>query len=120
MSLHLCYGIQSDSHHDQKRGSTEIKGHIQLPNENRGQEADDRQVNSPTQSDARKHSLNKLSGFLSGSNAGNVTAEFFHIFSHIHWVKHHRGVEECEKDDQRYIHDIMQPLARSEHTRRGL
>src|SRR3990172_4145393 len=110
MGLHLGYRIQGDADNDQQRGPAKVKRHVQLADQQRRQQANYRQINRPAESDTRKHALDEVGGFWPWADAGNVTAEFFHVFGDVHRVEHYRGVKKRKKDDQGDEDDIMQPL----------
>src|SRR3972149_986461 len=114
MGLHLGYRIQGDADNDQQRGPAKVKRHVQLADQQRRQQANYRQINRPAESDTRKHALDELGGLWARADAGNVAAEFFHVFGDIHRIEHHGGVKERKKDDQGDEDDIVQPLTWSQ------
>ena len=70
MRFHLRHRVERDADDDQEGGTAEIKGHIQLPDQNRRQERDNTQINGAAQSNPRKHALDVLCGFLTGRMPG--------------------------------------------------
>jgi len=103
MGFNLLDGVQSHTDYDQKGRSPKIEGDIKFLIKNGGQDADGRNINGSTEGDPSEHFIDILSRLLARADARDITAKFFHVFSHISWIKRDGCIKIAEEDDEPYI-----------------
>ena len=113
MGFDLLDSIQGHADHDQKGCSSKIEGDIEFSIENSGQNADGGDINCSSESDASEHLIDILSRLLSGTDARDITAKFFHIFGDVIGVKGDGRIKITEEDDQSNIEKIIEEGARA-------
>src|SRR5215475_2490050 len=99
MSLNLSHGIQGHTHNDQEGGTAKEEWQIKLAYEDCRQQRHRRKVNSPTQRNPRKNSINEFCGLLPGTNPWNIPSVLLHVLGNVHRIEHNRRVKITEKND---------------------
>src|SRR5512136_393050 len=108
MGFNLLDGIQGHADDDQERCPSKIEGHVESLIEDRRKDADGRDINRSSEGDPGKHFINVFSRLLTGTDAGDVTAEFFHIIGDIVWVKGNGRIKIAEEEDEPHIEKIIE------------
>jgi len=98
MGLNLIRCVHSNTHHNQKSGSTKIERHVQLINQNIGQNTNRRNVNGTRKSQSCQYTINILSSIFPWPDTWNKSAGTFHIISYIHRVKVNGGIKIAEEE----------------------
>ncbi len=112
MGFNLLDGIQGHADDDQERCPSKIEGDIESLIENRWQDADSGDINRSSEGDPGKHLIDIFSRLLAGTDAGDITAKFFHIISDIVWVKGNGRIKIAEEKDESDVEKIVEdPLA---------
>jgi len=108
MRFNLLNCIQGHTDHDQEGSSTKVEGDIEPSIEDRGQDADDRDINRSPESDSSEHLIDIFCCLLSGTDAGDITAKFLHVFGDIIRIERDGCIEIAEEDNEPHIKKIIE------------
>ncbi len=107
MRLNLLDRVQSHADYNQQGGSSKIEGDMEFLAENRGQDANSRHINRSSKSDPSEHFVDILGGFLPGTDAGDIAAEFFHIIGDIIRIEGDGGIKITKEEDETHVEKIV-------------
>ena len=113
MCLNLLNRIQGHTDHDQEGGAPEVKRDVEFAVENSRENTDGRDINRPSEGNSSEHLIDILSGFLSGANTWDITAEFFHVFGDIIRVERNCRIKIAEEDNESHVEKIIEEGTRA-------
>ena len=120
MSLNLRSCIQTYTNNNQERCTTEEKRYIELTDQQSGQNADYRDVNSTGKSQTTQNGIKVIRGCFARSDSRDIPTLTLDIFCYINRVKGNSRVEVTEEDNKSDIKNVIQPMSRSHHGSKGL
>ena len=113
MRFNLLNRIQGHTDHDQQGGAPEVERDVEFAVENSRENTDGRDINRSSECDSGEHLIDVLSGLLSGANAGDITAEFFHVISDIIRVEGNGRIKIAEEDNESHVEKIIEERTRA-------
>src|SRR5208337_2157660 len=120
VSFNLGQRVHCDSDDDQQSGPPEVERHAESLNHYGGQNANRRNVESATQSDAAQDLVNIFRSGSSRTYTGNEPSVFFHVVRHIHRIENNSRIEEAEKDNEPNVEYGIGPVSGSKPMRNRL
>ena len=103
MCLNLLNRIQRHTDYDQQGGSSEVERDVEFSVENGRENANGRDINRSPECNSSEHLINVLSGLLSGANARDIPAEFFHVIGDIIRVEGNGRIKIAKEDNESHV-----------------
>ena len=113
MRFDLLNRIQGHTDHDQDGRSTKIEGDIEPSIEDRWKDADDRHINRASEGDSSENLIDIFCRLLPGTDTGNVTAKFFHVFGNIIRIESNGRIKIAEEDNESHVEKIIEEGTRT-------